>query len=87
MTIKLRAAAPKPKHNNPDLKQGQTYRIIGSQSPSYTDYIGRYFVAAMCGGYSHLVYLHDTTDFGGYDGVNVVRTHGLEFVQVDLTEA
>lgn len=87
MTIKLRAAAPKPKHNNPELKQGQTYRIIDSLSPSYTEYIGRYFTAARCAGCTYLVYMLDGENLGGYDNVNVVNNHGLKFVQVDLTEA
>lgn len=87
MTIKLRPEAPRPKHRNPELKQGQTYRLIGAGSGSYQEYIGRYFMAAMCAGCNYLVYLVDSKEGGGYDSANVINSHHLEFVQVDLTEA
>lgn len=87
MTIKLRPEAPRPKHRNPELKQGQTYRLVGAGSGAYQDYIGRYFTAAFCAGCTYLVYMLDSAESGGYDNANVVNNHGLEFVQVDLTEA
>ncbi|AZF94500.1 hypothetical protein [Pectobacterium phage Ekidair] len=87
MTIKLCPTASKPKHKNPDLLHGQTYRIIGAGSPSYQEYVDRYFVRAYCGDRAYLVYLTDTLYGGGYDRECVIEAHGLEFVQVDLVEA
>jgi len=87
MTIRRHVPSKAPAHRNPELKQGQTYRITGARSGSYQDYIGRYFVAAYCAGCQYLVYLHDNEDHGGYDSVNVVNSHGIEFVQVNVAEA
>lgn len=87
MTIKLRPTASKPKHENPAVLQGQTYRIIGARSPSYREYVNRYFVSTYCGGRAYLVYLTDTVYGGGYDRERVIELRGLEFVQVDLVEA
>jgi len=86
MTIRRNQPVPKPRHVNPELRQGQTYRIIGAGTTSYQDHIGRYFTAAMCAGCTYLVYMIDTEEHGGYDAVNVINTHKLEFVTVNLQE-
>lgn len=86
MTVKVQAIAPMPPHVNPQLRQGQTYRIIGARTGAYQDHIGRYFLAAFCAGRQHIVYMDDTHNTGGYDTVEVLSTHGIEFVVVNLQE-
>lgn len=86
MTIKRRPLAPKPPHLNPELKQGQTYRIIGARSVTYQEYVDRYFTAACISGRTYLIYMEDSADSGGYDAGGVISSHGIEFVVANLQE-